>query len=322
MFNDDSESGSTLPIANEAIAMDITPLTNGSMALTWKPVENSQEYRVYSDMGCGYEVYIYKASTDQPAFIDEKLRSGATYSYRLVQVAAATRQEVVLGQISAHTFAKEKLTSATVANNQIDVSPVSIMAAPTALPPDAVLLGLISDNNFTDEFNTLTIVGEIRNDSNVTVGQTDITVTFYNAAGATIGTTNGKTMIKNLSPGESSPFIISLSHPPGLASHSLRAVARPVPAKQPAQLSVTEIRRFEDNAGFFHVKGVIKNNGATVAKRVIVASVIYNRDNNVINVGFTYSAPPTLKPGESADYDIIFAYYPRYATQTVIPFEE
>ncbi len=85
---------------------------------------------------------------------------------------------------------------------------------------------------------------------------------------------------------------------------------------------MTETRRFEDDAGFFHVKGSIKNSGTTVAKRVLVASVLYNRDNNVINVGFTYSDPPTLKPGQAANYNIIFAYYPRYASQTVIPFEE
>ena len=79
---------------------------------------------------------------------------------------------------------------------------------------------------------------------------------------------------------------------------------------------------FEDDAGFFHIKGVIKNVGNRVAKRVKVAAVIYGRDSRVINVGFTSPAPSTLSPGEQAVYDVIFTYYPRYASQAVIPFEE
>ena len=85
---------------------------------------------------------------------------------------------------------------------------------------------------------------------------------------------------------------------------------------------MVEVRRFEDDAGFFHIKGVIENAGNTVAKRIKVAAVIYGRDNGVINVGFTYVNPPILAPGEQATYEVIFAYYPRYLTQQVIPFEE
>jgi hypothetical protein len=53
-----------------------------------------------------------------------------------------------------------------------------------------------------------------------------------------------------------------------------------------------------------------------------VAASIYGRDNGLINVGFTYVDPLTLAPGEQAAYDVIFAYYPRYASQQVIAFEE
>ena len=208
-------------------------------------------------------------------------------------------------------------------SNQIEASTAGVVTAlPTALPPDAVLLGLISDNNHTDEFNTLTIVGEVRNDSNLTVGQTDITVTFYDSVGAIISTVNGKTLLDIIPPGAKSPFVISLKRPAGLNSHSLRAVARPVPAAQQAQLSVIETRRFEDEAGFFHVKGAIENVGSITARRVKVATIIYDRSNRVINVGFTYVNPPNLKPGQKAGYDVIFSYFPRYFSQEVIPFEE
>ncbi len=300
--------------------IDATPLTNGSVALSWEALENVRTYNIYSDMGSGYGVYIHRAQTSELAFIDKLLHAGTNYTYRLTHLDE--NQEVMLAQASAGTFTSRDVVES-ASPSQLNVSTAaSVVAAPTALPPDAVLLGLVSDNNFTDEFNTLTIVGEVRNDSNLDVGQTDIAVTFYNAGGSVIGTANGKTLLDVIAPGEKSPFVITLTRPPGLALHSLRAVGRPVPPEKNAQLSVVDVKRFEDDAGFFHVKGIVENVGSSTAKRVKVAVSIYNRDNRVINVGFTYVNPPNLAPGQQATYDIIFAYYPRYFSQQVVPFEE
>ena len=95
-----------------------------------------------------------------------------------------------------------------------------------------------------------------------------------------------------------------------------------MPTRQGAQLDVVEVRRFEDEAGFFHVKGIVENVGSTRARQTKVAAIIYGRDNSVINVGFAYVNPPTLVPGQKASYEVIFSYFPRYLSQQVIPFEE
>jgi len=317
----DVSAAANAPALTNLVITDFTatPLTNGSVALNWTPLKNVRNYQVYSDMGSGFGVYIHKAQATQATFIDRQLRFGANYNYRLVQ--QENQRPVVLAQVTSSTFAKTT-EAANPVPSQLEVTTAGIVAAPTALPADAVLLGLVSDNNYTDEFNTLTIVGEVRNDSNVDVGQTDITVTFYNAAGTIINTASGATMLKTIPPGEKSPFIITLTRPAGLASHSLRAVARPVTPQAGAQLTAGNLKRFEDDAGFFHVTGSIQNVGSTTAKRIKVAAIIYNRDNRVINVGFTYSNPPKLAPGQSATYDVSFDYYPRYYTQQVIAFEE
>ena len=289
------------------------------MAVSWPPVAEEFQYRIYRDMGSGYGVYIYKTRTTQPAFVDKQLRPGMSYQYRLTWLANG--QETVMAQVRADTFTAKMQAGSNLAD-QPKISTASIIAAPTALPPDAVLLGLVSKNNFTDEFNTLTLVGEVRNDSNLDVGHSDITVTFYDAAGTVIDTTHGETLLKVIPPGKKSPFLIALTRPPGFASYSLQAVARPVPPQQSAQLSVLELKRFEDEAGFFHIKGIIENVGSSVTKRTKVAAIIYGRDGDVINVGFAYVNPPTLAPDERAAYDVIFAYYPKYLTPQVIPFEE
>jgi hypothetical protein len=304
------------PPVEPLTALKAIALTNGSIALSWEPVETAQQYRIYSDMGSGYGVYVYKAQTGlQPAYVDEMLRPGLTYHYRITHLNSK-KEEILLAQAPATPSGDSNIND-TLAS-QVNVSPVSV----AALPPDAVLLGLVSDHNFTDNFNTLTIAGEVRNDSPQEVGQSSINITFYDAAGAVIDVANGETMLKVIPPGETSPFLITLTRPTGLASYSLRAVARPVTSQPAAQLKVVEVKRFEDKAGFFHITGVIQNVGNTTAKRTKVAAVIYGRDGRVINVNFAYVTPPNLAPGARADYDVIFTYYPKYYSQTVLPFEE
>lgn len=300
--------------------VEITPLTNRSIALTWSsPANDQRQYRIYSDMGTGYGVYIYKADVTEPSFIDSLLRPSFSYHYRVTRLAE-NAPETILAQVKASTFPAPKLLGDFTRSRETTTN--AIIAAPTALPADAVLLGLISDNDFIDEFNTLSIVGELRNDSTLDVGQTDISVTFYDAAGTLIGQANGETILKVIPPGERSPFIITLTRPTGYVSYSLRAIARPVSPRKSAQLAVVGVRRYEDEAGFLHIKGTIENVGASTAKRTKVAATIFGRDNGVINTAFTYVNPPTLAPGERAEYDAIFAYYPRYASQQVIAFEE
>ena len=299
--------------------MEAVPLTNGSIALSWPEASRQADYRVYSDMGSGFGVYVYKARTDQPTYIDKLLRSGRAYSYRLTRFE--NDQEVVLAQVKANTFNIEPEAEDT-STGPVAVTAVSVQAAPTPLPADAVLLGLVSDNSYTDDFNSLTIVGEVRNDSSLEVGKTDITVTFYDGAGAVNGSASGDILFDSISPGEKSPFLISVTRPNGFESYSIRAVARPVTPRQGAQLSVVDVKRYEDEAGFFHIKGRLENVGSRISRQTKVAAIIYARNGSVINVGFAYTNPPTLAPGQQAEYEVIFAYFPRYLTQHVIPFEE
>lgn len=267
-------------------------------------------------MGRGFGVYIHKAVATQAEFVDDGLRPNNRYRYRLVSPEADSTFVETTANTSHRVMATQNYLGVP------SVSTISVTPAPTALPADTVLLGLLSDNKYTDNFGVLNIVGEVRNDSNVPVGRGEIAITFYDAAGTVIGTTRGQPMIEVIAPGETSPFMIDLPRPPGLASYSLRAVAHPVTADLSPQLAVTELRRFEDETGFLHIKGQIRNSGKITAKRVKVAAILYGRDGRVINVGFTYVIPPILRPDETAAYDILFTYYPRYATQVVIPFEE
>jgi hypothetical protein len=307
-------------MARPSELVEAVPLTNDSIALSWQPAPNPSPYRLYSDMGSGFGVYVFKAQTADSTFIDHTLRPGNTYNYRITQLDGQT--EAGFSQAAAATFGSVIPVIDLLGSLASPAQRVAPATQLPALPANTVLLGQLSDNSFTDNFNTLTIVGEIKNDSPAAVGHTNILATFYDAGGAVIETAAGPSLLKTVGAGEISPFLITLSRPAGMVSYSLRATARPAEPAAAAQISVSETKRYEDTTGFLHIKGAITNVGNSAARRVKVAAVLYGRDGRVINVGFAYASPPSLAPGHQAAYDITFAHYPRFFSQKVIPFEE
>jgi hypothetical protein len=188
-----------------------------------------------------------------------------------------------------------------------------VTPAPTPLPPDTIILGLLSAADYADDVeNTLTIVGEVRNDSHLDVGQAIVTATFYDTDGQVIGEVSGSTLLQTLAPGIRSPFMISLPHPAGLANYSLRATGRPIPlTTTPPELNVVNTRRFEDAAGFYHVAGVVENQSRQRVEQARVIVTLYDRGGRVINVAFAYPQPSSLSPRDRADFDVTFVYYPK-----------
>jgi hypothetical protein len=311
--------------------MKAAPQANNSVSLSWEEASDADGYRVYSDMGTGYGVYLFKAETEQPTLTDIGLRAGSRYQYRvgsitptgetLVAWASAitpVRSELQAGEHDATTASVEDTSAPAIPKPA--PSPVRVTPAPTPLPPDTVILGLLSATDYADNVDdTLTIVGEVRNDSQLDVGQASVIATFYGDNGQVIGEYGGPTILEALAPGIRSPFIITLPRPPGLADYSLRATARPITlATSEAELKVVNTRRFEDTTGFYHIAGVIENPGAKHVEQARVVVTLYDRGGNVINVGFAYPQPSALSPDSRADFDVSFTYYPKVFSHLAI----
>jgi hypothetical protein len=310
--------------------MKATPLANNNVSLSWEPSNDTNGYRVYSDMGTGYGVYLFKAETEQPTWTDTSLRAGSRYQYRVGSITPTGETLVAWASaimpVRPDLHAREHATFASVEDTSAPAtlkptpSPVRVTPAPTPLPPDTVILGLLSATDYADNVDdTLTIVGEVRNDSQLDVGQTSVTATFYGDDGQVIGEFGGPTILEALAPGIRSPFIITLPRPPGLADYSLRATSRPItPATSEAELKVVNTRRFEDTTGFYHIAGVIENPGAQHVEQARVVVTLYDRGGNVINVGFAYPQPAALSPDSRADFDVSFTYYPKVFSHLAI----
>ncbi|GAB4529300.1 MAG: hypothetical protein Kow0063_06240 [Anaerolineae bacterium] len=313
--------------------MEATYQAAAAINLMWEPVAGSSAYRIYSDMGTGYGVYLYKAEVESNQFTDTNLRAGRRYQYR---VGSMTKTGEVTVAVTTSVTAyqpeprpgdgpdPEKRSPGpadTQAVSQPANSPARVTPAPTPLPPDTIILGLLSANDYVDDVEgKLTIVGEVRNDSHLDVGETTVTATLYGDDGQIIAEASSTTLVGVLAPGVRSPFVINLPRPAGLADYSLRATGRPLtPPPEGSGLSVINTRRFEDTSGFYHIAGVIENRSERRVEGARVIVTLYDRAGRVINVGFAYPQPASLSPQDRADFDVTFTYYPKvYSHQAIV----
>ncbi len=307
------------------IEIQASPLTNNSVGLQWDVFEKNQTYYIYSDMGTGYGVYVYKGQTTSTDFVDNGLRPGLAYIYRVEALDDAQPQAV--GIVSVGTYDRAPIAGVGLASAlSEDVTParpnVAIIPAPTPLPSDALLLGLMSEASYTDAFNTLYVVGEVRNDSNMNVGEGSILVSFYDDAGNFISEARGQTTLDHLTPGQRSPFLLSLPRPPGMSNYSIKAVGRPVPLELTSQIAVVQRKAYQDDVGFYHVEGTIENVGTVPVDQAKVVVTLYGRDGGVINVGFDYPVPAHLNSGDRAVFDVKFTYFPKVLNNGVIVISE
>jgi hypothetical protein len=296
------------------------PLAVDRIGLTWQPTQGAARFHLYSDMGTGFGVYLFRAVSDETSFTDTGLRSGTQYRYRVI---ASTRQgEILLAEAVAATPRRVALPAASESDATLLPTRVTpaVTPAPTPLPPDTIILGLLSASDHIDEVDgSLVIAGEVRNDSNLDVGDTQVVAVFYDAQGHKVQEVVGTTTLRVLAPGIRSPFVIKVPDPFPDTYYSLRATGRPgEPADSAAQLRVVSTRRYEDEAGFFHVAGVIENVGPRAVEQARAVVVLYDRGGGVVNVGFAYPSPSALGRGDRADFDVVFTYYPRVIRHTAL----
>jgi len=292
--------------------------------LSWQPVCWAMTYRIHGDMGSGFGIHVLRKETEQSSYIDTHLRPATFYRY---QVAA-------LGQGDKMFLANQTVTTppqpalASIGNRMLMRLPtptrvaIAVTPAPTPLPPDTIILGLLSASDHMDELDGyLTIVGEVRNDSNMNVGDAVVSVVLYDAQGERQGEIEGEPVLSTLAPGERSPFILKVKRSSSEVHYSVRATARAkseMHARSTSTLRVVSSRRFEDDVGLYHIAGVVENKGTGHVEQARVVVILYDRGDGVVNVGFGYPKPAILAPGKYADFDVTFTYYPKVVRHVVL----
>ena len=189
--------------------------------------------------------------------------------------------------------------------------------SPTPLPEDVVLLSLMSHRNYVDDLGDLQVVGEVRNDLEVTAKAVEILVTFYDSFDEPILEQTVESFIPLLAPGERAPFRAVLSPAGDIAAYSLRVTARTTEQPPPPGPLAVESQDSRDQAGFYHVTGQVANPTEQVIVGARAVVTLYDQWGQVVNAGIVYVSPFRLGPGESGSFDCVFGYYPRVSAYAV-----
>jgi hypothetical protein len=282
---------------------------DSTITLRWAEMNGAAAYRVYSDMGSGYGVYIYRATVANPLYSEYAPMPGATYRYRITAYRDGVESPPAGVAVTTQGAARPLWVASRSSAGSSSASVPAVTPAPTVVPPDTIILGVVSSEQYVDDLGSVTVAGEVRNDSALNVGEGRIAVTFYDAAGQVLAEDEVGTLLSVLGPGQRSSFVLTRPRPAGLADYSLRATARPTTQELRGRLAVLSSRSFE-RGGFYHVAGQVENRGTTPVDGVEVVVTLYNLGGKVVNVGVTRGQPGHLAPGERASFDCTFTYYP------------
>lgn len=150
--------------------------------------------------------------------------------------------------------------------------------------------------------STLSIAGQVMNNTGSTVGPITVTATFLSSSGRVIATLRGTSFGYRVGNGGVTPFRISGTMS-GYTSVRFSATAAS-PLGSPS-LSVTSLTYAAGPGGTILEQGVIKNVGTVTARVPAVARTWYSDRGEVVGVGWAAASRSTLAPGQSATFTIV-----------------
>jgi hypothetical protein len=280
-------------------------------------------YRIYWDMGSGYNVFSLRTSVAGPGFTDKGLAPSTTYRYLITSYDGELESSPASVAVRTHSWLRlplEKIIEGgslhAVARHTATPRSTASVAA-VAPQPSEVILGLMGTNDYVDDLGQLRLIGEVHNDLSGNVDQIRVSVTFYDDAGKVLETATASSLLDLLTPGQRSPFVFVWEQPGDWKRYSLRATARLTTERPTEGLTLVHSYARLDENGLYHVVGTIKNDGLTTAYYVRVVVSLYDSFGKISNAGFAYATPSRVPPGRTASFDAVFEYYPYLAEPVV-----
>jgi hypothetical protein len=280
-------------------------------------------YRVYWDMGSGYNMYTLRTSVRDAHFSDRGLKPSTTYRYQITTFDGLAESGPVAVGIKTNSWLRLPLarlgqaTSTPTAEGGSPVPAPTSSSVPDSAQASEVILGLMGTNDYTDDLGSLHIVGEVHNDMIHNVDQVRVRITFYDGGGAVLETITASTLIDLLVPGQTAPFVIVWDNPGEWKRFSLRATARPTTERPTEGVTVVHSYARLDDAGLYHVVGTLRNDGLTTTNYMRAVVSLYDSFGKISNAGFAYVEPSRMPPGTIASFDCAFEYFPYQAEHLV-----
>jgi hypothetical protein len=186
-------------------------------------------------------------------------------------------------------------------------------ATPTPTPtPTIVVSGeviVLSSNAFIVTLGTQTdihIVGEVRNDATANAESVEVTATFYDGSGTSLGAASSIAYQGILTPGQTSPFKIVESYPPGYDHYTLSlsygfTMEQPLPPLQPSNWT----KYYDACNEWLYFFGEVENTTGQNIEAVQVIATLYDASGRVLNVedtGLTGVFRDLLEPGGKSPF--------------------
>ncbi len=280
-------------------------------------------YRVYWDMGLGYNMYTFRTSVRDTGFSERGLNPSTSYRYQITTFDGLTESSPVGAVVTTASWLRLPLARLAQAASAALVTGGTPVAPPTpsraaAIPqPSEVILGLMGTNDYVDDLGALHIVGEVHNDMLHNVDQIRVHITFYDDAGRVLESITGSALVDLMVPGQRTPFVIVWENPGDWQRYSLRATARATTERPGEGIIVLHSYARMDDAGLYHVVGTIRNDGLTTADYTRAVVSLYDSFGKISNAGFAFTEPSRIPPGTIASFDCSFEYYPYQAEHVV-----
>jgi hypothetical protein len=179
---------------------------------------------------------------------------------------------------------------------------------------------ILSYTYYVDSLGILVVVGEIQNTGSNILSNIIITGTAFDPDGAALRDSYAPIYGNNILPQEKAPFLLQFANPQNSIDGTWNFVSIGKIELAVGQASVTNVYQYPDlkiielssyidstssQRGAYWATGKVENIGSQNAQNIVVYGIFYNKDGDVIGVGYTDTLTPyTLSPGDTASFNV------------------
>ncbi len=156
-------------------------------------------------------------------------------------------------------------------------------------------------------------MGEVFNDSDSAYHVTQVTGTYYDAAGNVIASKSTVACPEVVSPHDAVPFDVTVGDASQVAQHSLAIQGENVPSPLPNHL-VLRSTHVSRNAMGIEVNGRVANEAGVGYQMVEVCLAFYDGNGTLLRTGWTLVGLGDLAAGEVGSFDMYAVGLPSEAT--------
>ena len=156
----------------------------------------------------------------------------------------------------------------------------------------------------------LHIVGEVRNNSNTPMEYVEVIVTFYDDSNKVVGVDNTFTELDVIPLSGKAPFETGTDQWSGATQYRLQVQGKS--GRLPRQDFVILSHSSYADGGWLHVRGEVKNVGATQAKFVKIVVTLYDAAGNVVGVDYTFTDLDVIPAGGTSPFETGTDHWPNF----------